>query len=156
MRLPHLALWRSLGRPQCGFHISAPAFSPRKASQGQCACAKRYSTAPHMKRVQRVNDSLAQVWGRAAPNVLPAVSYRISKPYQKERPPNTAFLFVYAAPIVPRRDRHKKTHKPKVNQTSPITAQSHENVLRRSRPGGIETQHPASRPVWRARGKQQA
>ena len=33
---------------------------------------KRTHAANQMKRVQRVEDSLAQVWGRAAPNVLPA------------------------------------------------------------------------------------
>ena len=33
---------------------------------------KRAHAANQMKRVQRVNDSLAQVWGRAAPNGLPA------------------------------------------------------------------------------------
>ena len=33
---------------------------------------KRYFAANQMKRVQRANGSLAQVWGRAAPNVLPA------------------------------------------------------------------------------------
>ena len=84
--------------------------------------SKRYFAANPMKRVQRVEDSLAQVWGRAAPNVFPAVSYRISKSYQKERPPNTAFLFVYAALVVPRRDRHKETHNPEMNPQSLITA----------------------------------
>ena len=39
---------------------------------------KRYFVANQMKRVQRVEDSLAQVWGRAAPNVFPAES--ITKP----------------------------------------------------------------------------
>ena len=33
---------------------------------------KRAHAANQMKRVQRANGSLAQVWGRAAPNVLPA------------------------------------------------------------------------------------
>ena len=33
---------------------------------------KRTHAANQMKRVQRVEDSLAQVWGRAAPNGLPA------------------------------------------------------------------------------------
>ena len=33
---------------------------------------KRAHAANQMKRVQRVEDSLAQVWGRAAPNGLPA------------------------------------------------------------------------------------
>ena len=35
---------------------------------------KRYYAANQMRRVQRVEDSLAQVWGRAAPNVFPAES----------------------------------------------------------------------------------
>ena len=32
---------------------------------------KRTHITTQMKRVQRANDSLAQVWGRAAPNGLP-------------------------------------------------------------------------------------
>ena len=35
---------------------------------------KRTHIANQMKRVQRANGSLAQVWGRAAPNGLPAES----------------------------------------------------------------------------------
>ena len=40
VRLPLLALWRSLGRPRCGFHISVPAYSPRKTPQSQYVYAK--------------------------------------------------------------------------------------------------------------------
>ena len=37
--------WRSLGRPQCGFHISAPAYSPRKTWQNRWDCVKTHSAA---------------------------------------------------------------------------------------------------------------
>ena len=37
MRLPLLTLWRSLGR-------AAPAYSPQKALQGQCGCAKAHKS----------------------------------------------------------------------------------------------------------------
>ena len=86
-----MALWRSLGRPQCGFHISAPAFSPRY----------------HIEE-QTISKGTPTQHG---------VPFRI-----------------YAAPIVPRRDRHKETHKPEVNPISTITSVPFENVLRRSRP----------------------
>ena len=161
--------------------------------------AKRHCAANQKKRVQRANGSLAQVWGRAAPNGLPAESMarpiRLRKdaqaprtrtnttPPQREESPerrqcrfhirlfgavwggrSAASTFSpsvsprgkhskadvltqkrsHAAPPTPfpaslrpfvlRRDRRKETHKPEVNQTSSITAQSHENALRRSRP----------------------
>ena len=49
-----------------------------------------------------------------------------------------------------RRDRPKETYNPEVNQPSPITARRLENALRAiSTHGGLGTQHPASRPVWR-------
>ena len=67
--------------------------------------------------------------------------------------PPTSFprrLRVLSVSSVLRRDRHKETHKPEVNQPSPITARRLENA----RPaitthGGTGTQHSASRPVWR-------
>ncbi len=52
MPLPHSTLWRSLGRPQCGFHISAPAYSQRyhtkkavhiKRNATQSRCSFSYS-----------------------------------------------------------------------------------------------------------------
>ena len=52
--------------------------------------------------------------------------------------------------FVPCRDRHKETHKPEVNQPSPITARQPENALMAiTTHGGIGTEHNASRPVWR-------
>ena len=53
-------------------------------------------------------------------------------------------------PFVLRRDRHKETHKPEVNQPSSITARQPENALPAiSTHGGTGTEHPASRSVWR-------
>ena len=49
-----------------------------------------------------------------------------------------------------RRDRPKETYNPEVNQPSLITARRLENArMAISTHGGIGTQHPASRPVWR-------
>ncbi len=53
MRLPLLALWRSLGRPQCGFHISAPAYSPRKTPQSQYVYAKPHPSPRRRLRSPR-------------------------------------------------------------------------------------------------------
>ena len=125
---------------------------------------KRTHAANQMKRVQRVEDSLAQVWGRAAPNGLPAEN--TTKPIWSRknalcraadsvlrslRSPRSPVTFVL------RRDRHKETHKPEVNQPSSITARQPENALMAiTTHGGIGTEHIASRPVWRSCGKQQA
>ena len=89
----HIRLFGAgFGRPQCGFHISAPAFSPRKALQGQCGCVKAHKshesapTQPRrsVKRVQRGGsaastfDSLAQSGAAAVrlPHLAPAYSPR--------------------------------------------------------------------------------
>ena len=49
-----------------------------------------------------------------------------------------------------RRDRPKETYNPEVNQPSLITVRRLENArMAISTHGGIGTQHPASRPVWR-------
>ena len=90
---------------------------------------KRAHAANQMKRVQRVEDSLAQVWGRAAPNGLPAentskpICSRKSAltPRRRLRSPSPPFS-AFPRPFVLRRDRHKKTRKPEVNQESRITA----------------------------------
>ena len=84
---------------------------------------KRTHITTQMKRVQRVEDSLAQVWGRAAPNGLPAEN--ITKPMRSRK--NALCLAADSVPRVPfvlRRDRHKETHKPEMNLPSPITAPS--------------------------------
>ena len=139
-----------------------------------------------MKRVQRVNGSLAQVWGRpqcgfhiSAPNVLPAENITGLMCLRKkalcresnEESPESQWLFgavwggrsaastfqpqrsprgkhgkanmiaqkrIYISPLTPfsvsprslvlRRDRHKETHNPEVNPQSPITAQRRENA----------------------------
>ena len=75
-------------RRQCRFHIrlfgavwgaQPPTYSPRKAFQSQCDRAKAHKRRNHaptqsrrsVKRVQRVEDSLAQS-GARSPSVLPA------------------------------------------------------------------------------------
>ena len=99
VRLPHLA----------------PAFSPRKALQGQCARAKAHK-------------------GCAASPVLP---YPV---------PRSSFL---VSPVTP-------SGSPQINaqtRSEPAKADNRTNAARthewRSRPGGIETQATASRSVWR-------
>ena len=58
------------GQPQCGLHLLEPGNSSLYPSAPRRV--KRTHITNQMKRVQRANGSLAQVWGRAAPNGLPA------------------------------------------------------------------------------------
>ena len=104
-----------------------------------------------MKRVQRADGSLAQVWGRAAPNGLPAEN--ITKPMRSRKNALCrAADSVLCVPSSPRRDRHQKMRNPEMNHPSPITARQLENALMAiSTHGGIETYPFASRPVWRVR-----
>ena len=50
------------GQPQCGLHLLEPGKSPLYTQAP--SCVKRTHAANQMKRVQRANGSLAQVWGR--------------------------------------------------------------------------------------------
>ena len=136
-----------------------------------------------MKRVQRVEDSLAQS-GARSPSVLPAVSPRMRshcargtrwacnsiaahgiRHYGLRRrdiasvqglsSPQEAFRSPPGLLRGLRRNRHKETDKPEVNRRSPITAQSHENALKAiPTHGGIGTQHPASRLSFPDKGKE--
>ena len=132
---------------------------------------KRTHAANQMKRVQRGGsaastfDSLAQVWGR------PQCGFHIQPPTdspRKARQSQCVHAKTHSAapptpfsrsprPPVPRRDRRQKTRNPEMNQPSLIAAPTIENA-RPAIPthGGMGTQHTASRPVWRSRGKQQA
>ena len=118
---------------------------------------KRPHITTQMKRVQRVEDSLAQVWGRAAPNGLPAENTAKLMRSRKNALCRAADSVLRSlrsprspVPFVLRRDRHKETHKPEVNQPSSITARQPENALLAiTTHGGIGTEHNASRPVWR-------
>ncbi len=92
--------------------------------------------------------------GRAAP----AYSQRYHTQKQsisKGTPPNHGVPFRIADPaktplVTPSRSPAQKTHKPQVNSQSPITPKRYENVQTGDLdPRGIETQHIASRPVWR-------
>ena len=57
------------GQPQCGLRLLEPSRSPLYTQAP--SCVKRTHTANQMKRVQRVEDSLAQS-GARSPSVLPA------------------------------------------------------------------------------------
>ena len=46
----------------------------RRVKRTSPSLRKAHIAANQMKRVQRVEDSLAKVWGREAPNELPAES----------------------------------------------------------------------------------
>ena len=90
---------------------------------------KRTHITTQMKRVQRANGSLAQVWGRAAPNGLPAENAakpiwsrkNALPPRRRLRSPFPPFS-AFPRPFVLRWDRHKETYTPEVNPQSPITA----------------------------------
>ena len=96
-----------------------------------------------MKRVQRANGSLAQSGAR------PQCGFHIQPPTDSPRktwqsqcacakthshsaadfvPSSPRRLRVLSVSSVLRRDRHKETHKPEVNQPSPITARQPENA----------------------------
>ena len=78
----HIRLFGAAWGGRCAASTFSPSYSPRKDLQGQCGCVKAYKRGEYVlrqfrrsvRRVQRVEDSLAQVWGRAAPNVLPTES----------------------------------------------------------------------------------
>ena len=102
---------------------------------------KRTHITTQMKRVQRANGSLAQVWGRAAPNGLPAEN--AAKPIWSRKNAlcraadsvlRVPSFSAFPRPFVFRRDRHKETRKPEVNQQSPITTRHPRTHYRRSRP----------------------
>ena len=113
---------------------------------------KKYFAPPQMKRVQRANGSLAQVWGRAAPNVLPAES--IAKPIGSRKSVLTPRRRLRSPrSFVLRRDRPEETHKPKVNLNIPITARHSRTHYGDPDPRGIETQHIASRLFFPEKGK---
>ena len=170
----------SPGRPLCGFHllprnITRPARPAAVrppligAEQVSVIHSSPFLRETHPRRESNEESpgrrvSLAQVWGRAAPNGLPAEN--ITKPMRSRK---NALCRAAASvlrslrsprspvPFVLRRDRHKETRKPEVNQPSSITARQPENALPAiSTHGGTETEHPASRSVWRTGGKQQA
>ena len=113
-------------QPQCGLRLLEPSRSPLYTQAP--SCVKRTHAANQMKRVQRVEDSLAQVWGRAAPNGLPAENAakpiwsrkNALPPRRRLRSPFPPFS-AFPRPFVLRRDRRKETLKPEVNSQSPIT-----------------------------------
>ena len=124
------------GQPQCALRLSEPVKSSLYPSA--LRRVKRTHAANQMKRVQRVEDSLAQVWGRAAPNGLPAentskpICSRKSAltPRRRLRSPSPPFS-AFPRPFVLRRDRHKK------------------NVQARSEPGKPDNRTDDSRTHYR-------
>ena len=108
-------------------HKLEPVKSPLYPSTPRCA--KRTHVANQMKRVQRVEDSLAQS-GARSPSVLPAESIskpiclRKSAPTPRRRLRNSASPF----PVVTPSESPKETCKPKVNWQNSITTPTHENA----------------------------
>ena len=100
-----------------------------------------------MKRVQGVNDSLAQVWGRAAPNGLPAESMarlrglRKSALTPRRRLRNPAFL----RPLITPSGSPQRNAQARSELTKPDNCTAFENVLTAiPTHGGTGTQHIAS------------
>ena len=110
-----------------------------------------------MKRVQRVEDSLAQVWGRAAPNVLPAesmaklIGLRKSALTPRRRLRNPAFLRPLVTPSgSPQRNAQARSEPNKSDNRTAL-----ENALTAiPTHGGIETQDAASRLSFPDEGKE--
>ena len=118
------SLAQSGARPQCGLLSREPLKSSLYPSA--LRRVKRTHIANQMKRVQRANGSLAQS-GARSPSVLPAGN--MAKPIRSRKNAlclaadsvlRPSRLFV-SRPFVLRRDRHKETHSPEVNQQSRIT-----------------------------------
>ena len=100
-----------------------------------------------VKRVQRVEDSLAQVWG-AQPQRTPSGKYSKTNALHKSaqslrRQP------CFPRSRQPRRDRLQETAKPEVNLQRPITTPMLRERTKAISTCGIETQDVASRPVCR-------
>ena len=96
-----------------------------------------------MKRVQGVNDSLAQVWGRAAPNGLPAENTARSIRSRKTRPRRAADSVspsLRSPSGSPQRNAQARSE-----LTKPDNCTAFENVLTAiPTHGGTGTQHSAS------------
>ena len=105
-------------QPQCGLRLLEPGRSPLYTQAP--SCVKRTHAANQMKRVQRANGSLAQVWG-AQPQRTPRGKHDKANAVTQKRTLSRRRLRS-PRPSVLRRDRHKETHKPEVNQESRITA----------------------------------
>ena len=105
-------------QPQCGLRLLEPGRSPLYTQAP--SCVKRTHAANQMKRVQRANGSLAQVWG-AQPQRTPRGKHdkadMITQRRSHAAPPTP-----FPVPSCSRRDRRQKTRTPEVNQESPITA----------------------------------
>ena len=109
------------GQPQCGLRLLKPVKSPLHPSAPRRV--KRTHTANQMKRVQG-DESPWRRSGARSPSVLPAEN--IAKPMRSRKSAPTPRRRLRSprspVPFVLRRDRHKETHKPKLNQPSSITA----------------------------------
>ena len=143
-------------QPQCGLRLLEPGRSPLYTQAPPRV--KRTHTANQMKRVQGANGSLAQVWGRVAPNGLPAEN--ITKPIRSRK--SALCRAADSVPRVPPSLRSPSGSPPENAQSrSEPTKPDNRTTLENARMaitthGGTGTEHNASRPVWRTGGKQQA
>ena len=115
---------------------------------------KRTHIANQMTRVQRANGSLAQVWGRAAPNGLPAenmarpICLRKNAPTPRHRLRSPAFR-VPSSPRSPSGSPPENVQS-RSEPTECDNRMAFENALLAiPTHGGIGTKHSASRSVWR-------
>ena len=93
---------------------------------------------------------------RRSPSVLPAEN--ISRPIGSRKNAPTLHRRLHSPrPFVPPSESPQRNAQVQSELTKPDNRTTSENALMAiPTHGGIETQHPASRPVWRARVKQQA
>ena len=112
MRLPHLALWRGLGR-------AAPAYSPRYRRECAVTVLEEYDRlATRLRHSHRLYRSRRKDMASVQGSSFPQEAFRSPPGLLRE----------------PRRDRRKETHNPEVNLQSLITERSLRTYYRRSRP----------------------
>ena len=138
-------------QPQCGLRLLEPSRSPLYTQAP--SCVKRTHTANQMKRVQRVEDSLAQS-GARSPSVLPAEN--TAKPIRSHKnalcraadsvpsspafSPSPSFSVGIAIKNAQTRSEPAKSDNRTTSENARMAITTH---------GGTGTKHPASRPVWR-------
>ena len=120
-------------QPQCGLRLLEPGRSPLYAQA--LPRVKRTHAANQMKRVQRANGSLAQVWGRAAPNGLPAEN--TAKPIcLRKNAPTPRRRLRSSSPAFPRLFRTPSGSPPENAQTRSKPAKSDNRTSTRERTTG--------------------
>ena len=144
------------GQPQCGLRLSEPGKSSLYPSAPRRV--KRSHTANQMKRVQRVEDSLAQSGARPQcgfhllPQRTPRGKHSKANAFTQKRThaaPPTPFS-AFPCPFRPPSGSPHENAQARSELIKPDNRTTLENALMAiTTHGGIGTEHNASRSVWR-------